>query len=394
MATLLRAAALACCCAGALAVQSRPPSEDLQSARTANTPTFGVAVQVYRGELPYLASFIQHYAKLGVDRVHLLVTEEEDYPSLEAFVNESAFKVPIQLISTNFNWFFNDMSVAEKLTEDYIIGIDADEYLMIPPAELVASHPHVDVFFLPWFMSPYDGLEEKLEAPFVGYPSQDVKYMVRRSAVKRYGCHHPHELDCGSRACLNLTTDTALMHFNYRGLVDAAVKSCAHGGKTGDCAKAFKAGDIPGRMKTLALAKVLGERYGQFRFPDKTWHVPTFFVNKTLEQEVMLGDFDFTRYDFKGRYADLKQTLADPVILRATLILTKGYHLETVYAFFVGKPAAFFKRLKDKSDTGLKKLFEEFHGTHLSDRTWSNHVKEADDIVEGRVAAVMLLSDA
>eukprot|EP00928_Gymnodinium_smaydae_P026110 TRINITY_DN205_c0_g1_i3.p1 TRINITY_DN205_c0_g1~~TRINITY_DN205_c0_g1_i3.p1 ORF type:complete len:403 (+),score=60.82 TRINITY_DN205_c0_g1_i3:84-1292(+) len=397
MAMLIRAAALACCYVGALAVQSRLPSEDLQVSQQishrSNTPTIAVAIQVYGGELPYLASFLQHYARIGVDRVHLLVTREEDYPSVDAFVNESSFNVPIQLISTMFDWWGkeSERSVNEKFTEDFIIYCDADEYLMIPPSKLVASHPDVDVFFFPWFVSPYDGLQDKLEAPFAGYPAAAVKYMVRRSAVKQYGCHSPEEMDCGARACRNLTTDTSLMHFNYRGLVDAAIKSCAKGGKTGNCQESFDAGDLPGRMKTLALAKVLAERHGAFRSPDKTWQIPTFFVNKTLEHEVMLNDFDFTKYDFEGRYTELKQTLSDPVVLKATLIMTQGNHLETVYAMLADKPLAFFVSLKLKSDADLKKLFEELHATQLSDETWSNHVRDADDIVQGRLAVSSML---
>merc|ERR1719291_1239152 len=127
------------------------------------------------------------------------------------------------------------MMDAKKLPvkKDFLLAIDPDEYLRVSPEKIWRSNPRADAYNLGWIMAPYDGNQSLYAPPYpVWTPHPIGKQMVRFSRLKRLSTH-VHLLTCGfsrtgpSKGCQVEEHPHTLVHFHYRGVIDAAIKDAS-----------------------------------------------------------------------------------------------------------------------------------------------------------------------
>lgn len=226
---------------------------------------FCVVTRIFDAELPYVGSFIRHYAGLGVQRMFFVNTFRAHYSEVCEYVGQHVVE-GTELVVTNTR--SDDGEVNKMQNEalspsmgDFVINVDVDEYWVLPPSipdlsTLVRVRP-ADVYQFYWLMVPFDRVTAVPRAPYRGFHGTNGKYMARPSNLRRLGVHRP-SLKGGGRRAATFSTCGSLVHFWGRGFKDCLLK-CV-GQKIGNSKTSSKEellrlaseGDVPNRLKLLA----------------------------------------------------------------------------------------------------------------------------------------------
>ena len=326
-----------------------------------NPATFAVIARVFWGELPYLRSFIAHYTKIGVERVVLVVTDKNDVEEITQYLKSIGFNHgamdlkagrsflssplysstqvdvrvlpelhvlmrhvpdPVASIIPHDDTFWSHLRKLDlNLTQDYLIAIDADEYLSPPIqamslAHMVVPFPDADIFFFEWVVAPYDA---DGAGPSFGYLGVEVpmpKYMIKTSSLltlgdeeQTIGPHGPAKTTC-SPNCTTVDMGHRLVHFQYRGLWDAVIKDVAGRFKAQGAEgvlKKLNAYEPTERLKCMAFASVLASMYG--KPVDFSHWTPELSVDKDAEK-IALRSHAFPNIGSKMEPKDLEERFA------------------------------------------------------------------------------------
>lgn len=252
--------------------------------------TFALVFRVHQPELPYLASFLHHYAKLGVTRFYAFTNFPWQHDAIAQFVMKLPLRnVVVSLASggedADADALLKALSI-EFITEEYVINVDIDEFWVMPPnvtdlQELVTTRPG-DVYFFSWLLVPNDHLNHTLQPPYMGLPGHTGKWMARVDALDKFAglsIHTPNlykgidwkiwgwdGLDQVWKATTAAETGS-LLHFAGRSFLDLLLKqldqrgmSRPQGWRASD--RALEAnGTMPARFLTTAfLASQKGGR--------------------------------------------------------------------------------------------------------------------------------------
>lgn len=164
-------------------------------------------------EHAYIDSFIEHYQKLGFDKIYLL--EDRNQPSYEILQNE--YTIPIQKIPvyypphiTNFGkvqlWNFTFL-IKNAIQEDWIFLCDIDEFLYLPENQSIHSylqntlkqHPQdIGQIQFPWMIVEYSGKPVSSHSQLLQengwFANDEVKSMIKRSAFQSIPDNHHFHL--------------------------------------------------------------------------------------------------------------------------------------------------------------------------------------------------------
>lgn len=236
--------------------------------------TFAVVSRMWRGDLPFLESWLRYYfVQLRVNRVYGILTEQSDLAPLRALSLRAGFGNQLQLWVKDLTNQSIDTSVfdASQIPETFILSIDTDEFVALPVGQnlhsAIAAEPFADIFQLKWRCAPNDTLTEEL-IPRVGLRCPGYKVMFRTSRFKSFA--GPHNINC-RRKCKGARKQLVLIHLWYRGVYDALFRQSA-----GHTQSSFsdrntgveiviadlRRGTLPQRLKHLAMGAVCQEWLG------------------------------------------------------------------------------------------------------------------------------------
>jgi len=226
---------------------------------------FCVVTRIFDAELPYVGSFVRHYAGMGVQRIFFVNTfrahfqEVCDYVARHAVDGTELVVINTESDEGQVNRMQNEALHAAM--GDWVINVDVDEYWVLPPsipdlATLVKRRP-ADVYQFYWLMVPFDSLAGTPRPPYAGFHGTNGKYMARPAGLRRLGVHRPYLKGGGGRPA-RYAICGSLVHFWGRGFKDCLLK--AVGQKIGNAKTSTKQelltlasqGDIPNRLKLLA----------------------------------------------------------------------------------------------------------------------------------------------
>lgn len=192
--------------------------------------TFAVVSRMWRGDLPFLESWLRYYfVQLRVNRVYGILTEQSDLAPLRALSLRAGFGNQLQLWVKDLTNQSIDTSVfdASQIPETFILSIDTDEFVALPVGQslhsAIAAEPFADIFQLKWRCAPNDTLTEEL-IPRVGLRCPGYKVMFRTSRFKSFA--GPHNINC-RRKCKGARKQLVLIHLWYRGVYDALFRQSA-----------------------------------------------------------------------------------------------------------------------------------------------------------------------
>ena len=210
--------------------------------------TFAVVSRMWRGDLPFLESWLRYYlVQLRVDRVYGILTEKSDLAPLRALGLRAGFGDQLQLWVKDLSKQSIDTSVFDpsQIHETFILSVDTDEFVALPVGQSLqsttAAEPSVDVFELKWRCVPNDTLTEEL-IPRVGLRCPGVKVMFRSRRFKSF--NGPHGINCRRPKrrismtrprrtprrlpeCRKSRKLLVLIHLWYRGVYDALFRQSA-----------------------------------------------------------------------------------------------------------------------------------------------------------------------
>lgn len=156
--------------------------------------TFALVFRVHQPELPYLASFLHHYAKLGVTRFYAFTNFPWQHDTIADFIMKLPLrKVVLSLASGGEDADADALLKAlgvDFIKEEFVINVDTDEFWVMPPnvtdlQDLVTTRPG-DVYFFSWLLVPNDHLHRTLHPPYMGLPGHTGKWMARVDALDKF----------------------------------------------------------------------------------------------------------------------------------------------------------------------------------------------------------------
>ncbi len=225
--------------------------------------TVALSTRVYRGELPYLHSFISHYEGIGIGTFYIIINDKSDAALIQY---HDAFKdVNCKFIindlnltgkSSKFNSSENFDTVLPHVIEDYLLNVDADEFLDVSECgtiqEFIRQNPS-PVYRFQWLIANDDGICD----PQLAFEGITGKQMCLTDLIAGINCHDfklSRKLERGS-----ILTKYMLTHYWGRSFRDIMIKSVgqknlrnAKNGSLEGLRKCRSPNDLPGRFKILA----------------------------------------------------------------------------------------------------------------------------------------------
>lgn len=217
-----------------------------------DSPTVGIVVRIYIGELPYIKGFLDYYLSIGVKHFYLLIHKSQPIERIRNYLQTySCFTIiPYSCGITD-----SLHHIHQSVNEEYLLNIDADEFLNIYPhtkiQEFIRSK-HVPCFVFRWMINVNDGILP-IDTGVLGF---GTKMMCKTSLIQKMIDHeihtkHPVErTNCGQ----------ILLHYWARSFNDILIKSiygsAFHDSKSSNLngvKGSIKNGKLPNRFKMMAL---------------------------------------------------------------------------------------------------------------------------------------------
>lgn len=220
-------------------------------------------------ERPYWRAFLDHYALLGVEVVHVCVQDELDHRAVVDGYSPDGLSVVCHRISGDLDpssalKLFDVSAISEQA--EFTLLVDCDEYLQsarsdLSLAQVFQAFPSVGQFYLPWLMAPVLDQSKPVDLGFWGHIGKPVARSTRLFAVAN---DHTFCLDSGD---VDARSDSApiglfgfsIVHFWSRSFRDCLLKTFNNrfqDSKSVDLLIALqkiRSGDLPNRLKLLAF---------------------------------------------------------------------------------------------------------------------------------------------
>lgn len=205
---------VACVLAGQ---RARHAAEEIPGASRTPPATFAVYSRVIAAELPYLASFMNHYASLGVVAFYLRTNHPFESEAIDRYMRGVPLPATVLTrrlhavkdttgakgVSDNTGCGIHDPILFAQVQETFVIGVDVDEFWVLPRGmasfdALVTRDPAADMFKAPWvlhtarFQLGRSQLRrQQPQAILHGHSGHAGKWMARRSALLQVCTHKP-----------------------------------------------------------------------------------------------------------------------------------------------------------------------------------------------------------
>jgi hypothetical protein len=154
-------------------------------------------------ENPYLDAFIEHYCRLGFDKIVILKVDG----SLNSCPREFANKVEFYSVPNEANGLLPkyDKLVLKNNYYDWILSVDVDEFLLLNKKykniqdyvdQFLKKHPQVNGFYFRWGMIEKYNIEtdhvtlETIVQKYKVYKNMHIKSMIKRENAQKI--HDPH----------------------------------------------------------------------------------------------------------------------------------------------------------------------------------------------------------
>lgn len=245
-------------------------SHHTQPSQDGKADSFSVYTRIIEAELPYLDSFVWYYWSLGVKSFYMLSNQAGSHSLLlERISNISRFGPRIVLLFREgpADSQLHQKKLFHKITEDFVIGVDIDEFWLLPSkfaslSDMVMHQPS-DVYMASWQIAPNDKLTTRLSPPYHTYATRrGGKWMARKAVLKRIGIHDP-EVYAGT----SMVHDEGgtILHMVSRSFWDTIAKTAGqnlrgvgHGAYHGcegadEMKRLLSEGALPWRLKQLAF---------------------------------------------------------------------------------------------------------------------------------------------
>lgn len=219
-------------------------------------------------ERPYFSAFLEHYASLGVNHIHVCIQNDSDESDLNSFSSPETLRVHVHRMHSHL-----DPSAAIKAfdlkkiadIEDFTMMIDCDEYFEplrknLPMRQLFETFPNISQFFIPWLMKPivFPGDEDR-----DGFWGHIGKPIVRSSEMLYVANDHSFTAKKNKNEICETSAPCgifgfAIVHYWSRSMKDCLLKVFNNrfvDAKSSDLAEALliiRSGGIPVRMRLLA----------------------------------------------------------------------------------------------------------------------------------------------
>mmetsp|Transcript_14091 Transcript_14091/g.31182 ORF Transcript_14091/g.31182 Transcript_14091/m.31182 type:complete len:529 (-) Transcript_14091:270-1856(-) len=170
------------------------------------SPSIAVFTRVTEADMPYVTSFFQHWARIGVTKFYLMNSKfEEHHKELMEYIQ--AIEMPpsnvFEFLSLDNIVHTDPIStpgLMDYFTEDFLVNVDVDEYWVLPSDvktihDLLEGHP-ADIYYMRWAMLISDSLDPEWSNPYRGHWGFPGKWMARRDMLKtqvekgRFFGHH------------------------------------------------------------------------------------------------------------------------------------------------------------------------------------------------------------
>lgn len=179
--------------------------------------SLAVVTRAYDAEAPYIASFINHYKKRGVNEFHIVVPVGNRYSVLvDVCKNIDGIKLYYDYdYDQSLEHFNTAQNVAlPNVKASHILSIDIDEYLDIDEVQPLLCH---DYILFKWVVAPFSYSENN---EVLGFHDGQCKYLVKKEYCKFLAIHHC-EL---SKDIEPITSHVPLIHYVYRSFRDLYLK--------------------------------------------------------------------------------------------------------------------------------------------------------------------------
>jgi hypothetical protein len=230
--------------------------------------TVALICRVYKGELPYITSFIAHYKMIGVDTIYIVITKQSDSDEIKAYLSNKNYELVYLQQKTDENVDMNNMDdLLPLIKEDYLLHVDIDEYLDLEPHnsiqevlnETVAERQHFN-----WAVTVNDKISDNSFATYgQTHRNRPWKTMCKTSVIKAWNGAHDV---IPNREITSFYSKYKLIHYWGRNYNDILIKSIygnafkdANVAKTSSLEELKKymqndnINSLPNRLKMLAV---------------------------------------------------------------------------------------------------------------------------------------------
>jgi len=192
--------------------------------------TVAVFSRISECDLPFYSQWLEYYTKIGVDKFYII--GDPLYGSLPFLKDYNVSFYPCKHYDDEKEKmsFFTDV-VKTHIQEDYVLMIDADEYLAYTNIKEIIEDKR-DLYFFSWFMIPslfteYKNMHEQ-SVHIKGFNLNQGKSLYRVSRIETVFNYHHFNGPYHMRENLN----NSLYHFRFRGIKDIINKCCTSSGYT------------------------------------------------------------------------------------------------------------------------------------------------------------------
>mgnify|MGYP003344585188 CR=1 FL=1 len=156
-----------------------------------------VVSRIFKGELPYINSFLDHYISLEFEKIYLINTIVEEYNTVKEYILpyiESGF---VELLTVTNNEVRIDRVIdyfIKDIKEEYFLWCDIDEFLILDVDiydlyKFIKEHNYTEVIFC-WLLSYNDTDISITNDTYKAIKSFRFKSIVKRDCILRLGCHN------------------------------------------------------------------------------------------------------------------------------------------------------------------------------------------------------------
>lgn len=193
-----------------------------------------VVSRIFKGELPYINSFLDHYISLGFEKIYLINTIVEEYNTVKEYILpyiESGF---VELLTVQNNEVHIDRVInyfIKDIKEEYFLWCDIDEFLILDVDiydlyKFIKENNYTEVRFC-WLLSYNDTDISITNDTYKAIKSVRFKSIVKRDCILRVGCHRILEYRQNTiESIFYYDIDKSyVIHLASRSLKDTMIKS-------------------------------------------------------------------------------------------------------------------------------------------------------------------------
>ena len=193
-----------------------------------------VVSRMFKGELPYINSFLDHYILIGFKKIYLINTIVEEYDTIKEYILpyiESGF---VELFTVTNNEVLIDRVVnyfVKDIKEEYFFFCDIDEFLILDVDiydlyKFIKENNYTEVKFT-WLLSYNDTDSSITNDTYNAIKCYIKKSIVKTDCILRLGCHNIRTYKEKKRkSVFRYDIDKSyVIHLASRSLKDTLIKS-------------------------------------------------------------------------------------------------------------------------------------------------------------------------